>query len=438
MGLAFAAGRGHTGAPLNARTGSRNQPRILQVSHDMGVLYASQTGMTEPLGQSQVVPYLVGLARAGWRIDVVTFEPEDAAAGAIAQVREQLGDHGIGYTWMPRSRAHDVWTKTRESARALAQLLAAAMSRRPRLVHARATLAATVAHLAARLVPGARLLFDCRGLVADEYVDFGHWQRGSFKYRMMKQAEANLFRRADAIVVLTDRMRRWLRDESRLAPASTPIEVIPCCVDLERFAVDDATRAAARAQLGAGDRFVLAYAGNLNAWYCDEQMAELFAAIRRRVPALFAVYSRSPSEKLRQALARRGVADGDVQIASALPSQIAARLSAGDAAVSFAEPRFSKIASSPVKVAEYLALGMPVAVNRGVGDQDAMMAAHPEILVDAGLMGEREIDAAAERLVAAARLSGVHAQAAAFARAQFDLDDVGVARYRLLYERIAG
>jgi glycosyltransferase involved in cell wall biosynthesis len=399
------------------------------------VLYLSQTGMTEPLGRSQVVPYLRGLQRAGWHIEVIAFEPKATSADEVARVRALLADDAIDYTALTRSAAHDVATKARESLQGLMRVLMTAARRRPRLIHARATLPAFVAECAARLLPWARLLFDCRGLVADEYVDFGHWQRQSWRYRAFKLAERHLFARADGMVVLTDRMRRWLKDEARLVAPERPIEVIPCCVDLARFTVDDARRAQARAALGAGDRFVLAYAGNLNAWYCDEEMAELFAAVRRRRPALFAVYTRSPSDKLRAALARRGVADGDVHIAAVAPDDMPARLAAADAAVSFAEPRFSKIASSPVKVAEYLASGLPVVVNRGVGDQDAMMQAEPHLLVDAGLLGEREIDRAAAALLARAGDRDLRERAHLLATMRFALD-LGVARYQRLYEQL--
>jgi glycosyltransferase involved in cell wall biosynthesis len=400
------------------------------------VLYLSQTGMTEPLGRSQVVPYLRGLARAGWQIEVLAFEPEAARADEVSRVRTLLAADAIDYTALRRSPAHDVGTKVRESAAGLARVIGHALARRPRILHARATLPALVLAAATRLLPWTRLLFDCRGLVADEYVDFGHWQRESWKYRGFKLAERGLFARADGMVVLTDRMRRWLRDEARLVPPERPVEVIPCCVDLTRFTVDEAARLQARAQLGAGERFVLAYAGNLNSWYCDEEMAELFAAVRRRRPALFAAYTRSPTERLRAALARRGVPASDVHLASVAPDDMPAALAAADAAVSFAEPRFSKIASSPVKVAEYLASGLPVVVNRGVGDQDGLMQREPALLVDAGLMGERELDAAAATLLAGADDPERRARARRLAAARFDLD-LGVARYRRLYEQLA-
>jgi glycosyltransferase involved in cell wall biosynthesis len=368
---------------------------------------------------------------------VMAFEPQAAGEEEVARVRALLTGHGIEYTALRRSPAHDVATKVRESAAGLARVLEHAIRRRPAILHARSTLPALVLAAAARLLPWTRLLFDCRGLVADEYADFGHWQRASWKYRGFKAAERRLFSRADAMVVLTDRMRRWLREEARLVRPERPVEVIPCCVDLQRFSVDEAAREQARQRLGAGDRFVLAYAGNLSSWYCDDEMAELFAAVRRRRPALLAAYSRSPSDRLRAALRRRGIADSDVHIAALPPDDMPAALAAADAAVSFAEPRFSKIASSPVKVAEYLASGLPVVVNRGVGDQDGLMHEEPSLLIDAGLMGERELDAAAVALLAGAADPQRRQRARRLAATQFDLT-LGVARYRRLYEQLAG
>ena len=88
-------------------------------------------------------------------------------------------------------------------------------------------------------------------------------------------------------------------------------------------------------------------------------MAALFAAVRRRRPALFAVFTRADAAScvLFASWRRRGIADADADVQAALQLAMAELLSAADVGLSFAEPRFSKIASSPVKVAEYLAVG---------------------------------------------------------------------------------
>ena len=402
----------------------------------MHALYVSHTGMTEPLGRSQVVPYLVGLARSGWSIEVVAFEPASACENEIAEMSGALARHGIHYAWSRRSPSHALTTKVTESLRAFASLVIRGLRRRPQIVHARSYLPAAVGRAATMMTPGARFIFDCRGLLGDEYADFGHWKRDSFRYRLIKAAEKRLFARADGIVTLTDRLRRWLCEESGIVDPNTPLEVIPCCVDLSRFHIDAEARASARQELGVGDQFLLAYAGNLGAWYCDEQMAQLFAALRRRRAARFVVFTRANSERLLGRLTRLGVDRDDVVVRNAPPTEMGRLLAAADAAVSFAEPRFSKIASSPVKVPEYLAVGLPTVLNRGVGDQDPLIDAHPDLLVDAGGMGLDDLEAAAARLATLRTNDELRGRAHALAAERFSLE-LGVSRYLRLYRRLA-
>jgi hypothetical protein len=40
----------------------------------MNVIYISYDGMTDPLGQSQVIPYLIGLTKKGHNISIISCE----------------------------------------------------------------------------------------------------------------------------------------------------------------------------------------------------------------------------------------------------------------------------------------------------------------------------------------------------------------------------
>ena len=43
----------------------------------MNAIYVSYDGALDPLGRSQVVPYLEGLSARGWSFDLVTFEKDE-------------------------------------------------------------------------------------------------------------------------------------------------------------------------------------------------------------------------------------------------------------------------------------------------------------------------------------------------------------------------
>src|SRR5438105_7499103 len=63
------------------------------------VLFISYNGMLDPLGQSQVIPYLRELSRMGVRFTLLSFERDVAwTAAGIArceELKEHLNEHGI-------------------------------------------------------------------------------------------------------------------------------------------------------------------------------------------------------------------------------------------------------------------------------------------------------------------------------------------------------
>jgi glycosyltransferase involved in cell wall biosynthesis len=398
-------------------------------------LYVSHTGMTEPLGQSQVFPYLYGLSQFGWEIDVVAFEPASASRDEIDFVRSELSRTGMHYHYSRRSPTHALPIKAAEATRAFVKATLRALKRRPRVIHARSHLAASVAAAVASFIPQARFLFDCRGLLGDEYVDAGHWSRDSFRYHLVKNVERVLLDRADAVVVLTDRARRWLK-ENKLVTQKQTIEVIPCCVDLDRFRFDGSARARERARLGLlDDQLLLIYSGSLGSWYCEEQMAAFYASLRRRRKSHFLVLTHSPVERLRQAMSDHRIPENEVTIERATPTAMPAMLSAADAAICLVFPSFSKMASSPTKVPEYLAVGLPVVMNLGVGDGDRFIE-KIDTMISAGHMSLEELELAATRLVECLQDGGLRTRARAAAVKYFDVAHVGIERYRTIYERL--
>jgi len=55
------------------------------------------------------------------------------------------------------------------------------------------------------------------------------------------------------------------------------------------------------------------------------------------------------------------------------PDQVPAEVAGFDVALSFIRPHFAKLASCPTKVGEYLAAGVPVIANAGIGDMDGLL-----------------------------------------------------------------
>src|SRR6185369_12917858 len=82
--------------------------------------------------------------------------------------------------------------------------------------------------------------------------------------------------------------------------------------------------------------------------------------------------TRGSRERVEALMRERAVGNSNFSIRSVTSSEVPAYLSAADAGISFIKPCFSKLASSPTKNGEYLACGLPLILNAGIGDSDAL------------------------------------------------------------------
>src|SRR6185503_19514413 len=121
-------------------------------------------------------------------------------------------------------------------------------------------------------------------------------------------------------------------------------------------------------------RLTLVYSGSLDGWYLTEEMADFFAYVaERRSDAHLIWLTTGRPERVRELMAARGITEDQFTMRSVAASDMPSYLAAGDVGLSFIKRCFSKIASSPTKNAEYLACGLPLIINAGIGDSDALV-----------------------------------------------------------------
>jgi glycosyltransferase involved in cell wall biosynthesis len=334
-------------------------------------LYLCYFGLRQPLVQTQVLPYLRELA-ADEPVGLLTFELRDAWSRSAHEATETaLAAKGIAWeTAVYHSRPAipaTAWDILAGAARAVR-----IHRRRPfRLLHARGVVAAAMARLAGRIL-GVPYLFDVRGRLPREYVDAGLWKEGGVLHRWAERVERRLIRSAAACVALSDAGRRQLLAIRNGRPEGT-VATIPCCVDTDRFApIAPAARFAFRQAAGLGGDRLYVCAGSLGGWYLTKELSEFWVEARRHRPAAeLVVLTHSDSADLRALLAKGGA--GGWRIRTASPEEMPQWLSASDVGLCFVKPAPSKAASSPTKIGEYLASGLPVIATAGVGDVDALL-----------------------------------------------------------------
>ena len=196
------------------------------------------------------------------------------------------------------------------------------------MVHARSYIPATIG-LALKKKFGLKLIFDVRGLMAEEYVDAKHWRQGDLRYRLTKSVERRLFAAADGVVTLTNKIWPIINKWDGLAGREVVHEVIPCCVDLELFKFKAEDRLRRRTELGLADRFVVVYSGSIDGWYLTEEMADFFSGLVRDRPAAHCVWlTPGKHDRIRALMTERGIAPDRYTVLAAASKDVPSYLSA--------------------------------------------------------------------------------------------------------------
>lgn len=391
------------------------------------VLYITYDGLLEPLGQSQVLAYLERLA-ADREVHLLSFEkPADwrdrAAREALAaRVR------AAGIRWRPL-RYHkrlSVLATAWDAARGIAFGLWLIPRARIGIVHARSYVPAVMALTLKRLT-GARFVFDMRGFWVDERVDGGLWPRDGLLYRIGKWFERRFLLAADHVVSLTQAAVRQMERFDYLRGRMPAVTVIPTCADLNRF----------RPSSPPETDFVLGYVGSAGTWYRFDAVVASFAALRSRLPrARLLILNRNEHDYIRRCLSEGGIPDTAVELREASPAQVPQQMARMHAGIFFIKPVFSKQASAPTKLGEFLGCGVPCLTNAGVGDLTDIL--HGE---KAGVaVTDLEPDALREGIDALLELlrdPAIRARCVEAARRHYSLDE-GVARYRAVYRGVEG
>ena len=337
------------------------------------ILYISYDGMTDPLGQSQVLPYLAALSSNGYKFTILSFEKPVRYKKERPIIEEIAKKTGI--TWVPMtftknppvlSKIYDRW-RLKNKATELFR------NNRFDMVHCRSYVPAEVG-LSLKKKYGTKFLFDMRGFWADEKVDNGQWDLNSplFKrvYKHYKNKEKDFLLNADGIISLTHAGRKELL--SKEPYKNLQVDVIPCCADLDHFDYHHIKKdftAGLREQIGIGkENKIISYLGSVGGWYMIKEMFTFFKRLIEGNPEFkMLVLTKDDPGVVKSQAAELGISPDKLVVLYAGRNELPDYISLSDCSIFFIRPTYSKIASSPTKHAELMGMGVPVICN-DIGD----------------------------------------------------------------------
>jgi glycosyltransferase involved in cell wall biosynthesis len=345
------------------------------------VVFLSYDGLSDPLGEAQVLPYVKGLSALGWSYTLISFEKPVLFARNKERLQAECQRHGIDWQPISYTKSPPVLSTLYDQWRLGRQLKKLFRKRPFQLLHCRGYITAPQGLYWQK--KGIPFLFDMRGFFPDERADAGLWKKDhplfGVVYRYFKRLELKLLSRADHVISLTEKGKTIMQEMLPQHGLSLkPCTVIPCCTDLELFNPDSWT--AVQRQQWREVRHVppsaplLMYVGSLGTWYMLNEMLDFFSEFLLLQPeSRFLLATRDNSDAVWSAARQRNIPAERILVEGFSRAELPLAMSSADAAVFFIRPSYSKQASSPTKQGELMAMNIPVFCNTGVGDTDALV-----------------------------------------------------------------
>jgi glycosyltransferase involved in cell wall biosynthesis len=340
----------------------------------MNILYISYDGMTDNLGQSQVIPYLIGLSKKGYSFTLLSCEKKSSYYFKKDTIQKILKQHNINwepifYTKKPPlfSTLYDI-VKLRFKAFSLHRKL------NFKAVHCRSYIPSIIG-LSLKRTTGIKLIFDMRGFWADERVDGNIWNQKNILFKNIfnyfKKLEKDFLFNSDAIISLTHAGKQKILSWNNITLNPNKITVIPCSADFDLFQlVTPGNKKNIRQKLNINQSdFVLTYLGSIGTWYMLNEMLDFFIQLKKHFPpSVFLFITTDDEANIKQIAIKKSLDSSNIIVRKANRNEVPEYLSASDWGISFIKPSYSKISSSPTKLGEMLAMGIPLICNEGVGD----------------------------------------------------------------------
>lgn len=336
------------------------------------ILYLSVDGLLDPLGQSQIFPYIDSLSKSNLFFFVCTIENKNNK-GKVESIKKIIEkNRNIHWEYFFFSKKKGKFNRLKELVLLYYLVIKLVFLKKIDILHSRSYLPMFICALM-KLIFKKKLIFDTRGSWFDERIEGGMLQNKGFDlllYKLLKKIEFYFFRLSDHIIFLTNNGSKKIQDSFI---KGKEISIIPCAADYDLFKIlNDEEKKNLKKVLGFEEKFIITYSGSIGSWYNFDQIINFFSNfLYQKANSHLIILTQSNIEKEYLNLPLN--LNNKITFMSAKRRHIPDIIGLSDLTLSFIKNTSSKIFSSPTKIAESLGCGVPVVYNNGIGDLDQDM-----------------------------------------------------------------
>jgi hypothetical protein len=325
--------------------------------------------MTEPLGRSQVLEYLIDLSENN-KFYLISFERENDLKN-LDEIKELVKKHNIVWHYFIYSNRYGVFSTIYQLLKVIKLGIKIKNKKNIKVIHARSFIPAVMGYAIKFFDSKVKLLFDVRGFSTKEKIDRGRLVKNSILYKILLWLENCMFKKADALNTLTYKAKEILEKEFNFK--KDYIEVIPTCANKEIFKIlTEDEKLNFRKFLGYTSKdIIVIHTGTVSGWYdFDRELILINELMKQNDNIKFLILNKNEVDFIEEKLNEFKINREKVKITSSVFSEVYKYLNIADVSLFFIKPTASKQASAPTKFAENIACLLPSVTNSGVGDME--------------------------------------------------------------------
>ena len=393
-------------------------------------LYVSYDGLSDPLGQSQIVPYLEYISKLKHNMYLITFEKKNSFINYEKKIQIFIKENKINWSKIFFPKKNNRLRRFFDLVKLFFLSFYVIKINKVEIIHIRGFLPA-IPILILSYFLNIKFIYDSRGLWVDERIDNGSLNNKKFIdkliYKVLKKIENKIFLRSNAIIVLTRKAKRILKKNNLL---TEPI-IIPCCADYKHFnAVNNQlviNNFKKKFKIPFNKKIIL-YSGSTRGVYLFRDMLKFFNCFNKYNDKFIFLVVTNDYDYSNKII--KSFKNPNVYLMQGLRHEMPLFYSISDFMLCFIKPSYARQCSSPTKIAEAFASNLPIISNKGVGDIDLIVRKfNLGFLVD--LDNKNATKSAAKNLInIMSEFSNIRDKSKKY----FDLE-VAISKYKQVYSR---
>lgn len=326
--------------------------------------------MTDSLGQSQVIPYVIGLTGKGYDLAIMSYEKNEKFKRYGKDVKKNLIVNSVAWKPFRYHKRFNVLSTTYDVICGILYLIYYIPANKIKILHCRSYIA-SILGLIFKKIYGTKFIFDMRGFWANERLEGGIF-KNNYLYIFFKYLEKQFIKYADATIALTvnsiDEMKTWPFVTEK---ESLNFYHIPTCCDIDKFACTFDLKLQRKADF---QQLNFVYVGSIGPWHSFDEISAFIRCAYKYLPlSRFKIVVSAGKEEILHFINSENLDKNRIDVVSVQHQDIPSVFINADIGFFFIPPVYGKKSSSPTKLGEMLASGIPVITGHSVGDVDKLI-----------------------------------------------------------------